>query len=206
MCPTKLDRERLRGVLPFVDVRHEMLTYLHDLKAACTKWEGAKTKSGKKAIGEVCAKMRPLFFTLSPDLREGRENFVLFDGLCSSPILNLEVIIALTVKLIGPEVVTEHYQKLRQPVSQAIRSQPSHHGGKLPVPNGLGAALAESMRIRGHGQAEACAHIDGMDPKTLRKLLNERESVQRKTLKRAEKYVHGSTDPSRRFPEIPKIP
>jgi hypothetical protein len=178
-----------------------MLVFLDDLRAASTTLQRAKTNSAKKALDEACAKMRASFITLSPDLREARENFEFFDRLCSSSVRNVEAIIALTVKLIGSEFVAEHDQRLL--LSQEDHSRPSPNPGELPVPKGFGAELAKAMKTRGDGLEAACAHMGEMDPKTLRKLLNERGLVHRGTLNRAYNYVHSIAEPPRKSPKIP---
>lgn len=172
---------------PIVDRAQKALQKcLEDLGAAFERWKRAESRSAEGAIVAACAEMRPHIITLSPDMREARDNLEFFDRLASSPVRNTETIIALVAKLIEPRIIV---QNIARRLDREIRSQPSGGGKGVPIPPGFGAELREAMQTRGHGLEKACGDMEGMDPKTLRKILEERGAVHLENLNKASMYI-----------------
>ncbi len=159
---------------------------LADLEDALESLQRGQTRQAKAAIVAACKKMRPHIFTLSPDIRVARENIDFFDRLASSCVRNTELIIALAVKLIGPGFMV---QNIDRPLGREVHFQPSGDGKRVPIPPGFGAELRKAMENRGHGFEKACGDMDGIDPKTLRKMLKGQEAVHQQTLNKASKYI-----------------
>jgi hypothetical protein len=170
----------------FDAAREALRNCLADLKVASEAWRQAQTRQAKVAIEVACNKMRPHIITLSPDMREARENFEFFDLLASSCVRNFEAITAMAEKLIGPGLI---HQNNDRPLGRDAPSRPSGGGEKEPIPNGFGEQLLGAMKSRAHGYEKACSHMEGMDPKTLRKMLKEEGTVHRSTLSRASEYI-----------------
>lgn len=180
--------------------REALQSSLRDLDAALKKARCGKIGRTKAEIASACDGMRPHIITLARNIREARENFDFFERLSSSPVRNGDAIIALVVRLIGPgPLPTEIEQSAREddvsPAGCACKS--------VPIPKGLGTELRQAMRVRGHTFAAASSCMQGMDPKTLRRLVRENGSVHLDTINRAREYIGESLGKARRGFAIP---
>ena len=84
-----------------MDPRHEILRCLDDLRAACAKWRCIKTRSAEKAVEEAWQEMQQHIITLSPSMREARENLNFFNLFFDSTDRKMETMSALVAKLAG---------------------------------------------------------------------------------------------------------
>jgi hypothetical protein len=168
--------------------REALRSCLADINIFVGKWGRSRSRRAKTALKAVWDRVRPHIITLSPDIREARQNLEFIDLLSRAFVRNAEVLIALIAKLIGQGPILQNERPNEEGSVYPLR------GGKsVPVPRGFGAQLQDAMGSRGHTQGDACASmVDArqreMDPKTLRRLLLERGSFHQETIKRARAY------------------
>jgi hypothetical protein len=133
---------------PTVDrAQNALRKCLDDLATTFENWQRVKTRPAEKTIAAAYNEMRPHLVTLSPDVRQAMEYLEFFDHLSSSLVTNVQVIIALALKLPSPEFMIQTVDESSIPADR-LALEFTHH----PTPGGSAQSEVQSMPKRRRGR------------------------------------------------------
>lgn len=153
-----------------------------------TRRFGNEYEQAKLDIQSVINIMRSHIVTLAASTTQTKEHLSFFDSLAEFPSHNSGPILAFIERVIreseGGDLTFGFNDNSSDQVTRANR--------EAQVPDGFAARLEAAMNANGHTREAACAAMDGMDPKTLRKVLAGTGPVRSETLRQANEYIKSS--------------